>query len=257
MKLSLQLFTVKTQARKNLPETLARVAELGYRWVEPCKLRPSPQARDAFLHARTALGLGVSSAQVAYGALNRNLADEIDFLHVLDCSIAVVAMLPPAGAAGNPERLKAFCQGMNRLSRDCLREGIRLAFHHHHFEFARYGEKTGMELLLEELSGDIGFVCDTYWAQRAGIHPPALIHRLNRRLCGVHLRDGALHRGALFFKLRDCPLGDGALDIPQILEAARLAGAQYAAVEQRSAHPFEDAARSFNYAKPLLRQGEE
>lgn len=249
MHVALQLYTVRRSVKWNLDQALRQAGALGYGWVETWKLPPKRKNADILRAAAAEYRVGHQSAQIAVAAMEADFAAQVNFLHASGCGIAVAAALPLAALRGGEERLKRFCQTLNRLAERFRQEDISLAFHHHHFEFLRFGSRRGIDILLEEYSG--GFICDTYWAQRGGIAPESLIRRMGKRLVGVHLRDFSLERNGLRLYPADCPAGEGVLDIPAILQAAQQAGALYAAVEQNSRSPWRDAAKSLNYVRKL------
>lgn len=158
-------------------------------------------------------------------------------------------MLPiPIMLDGSRQAMQQFCERLNQLGRQCAEEDIRLCFHHHSFEFSRFGDRLGIHILLNELGEYVDFVCDCYWSQRVGISPESLIPQFKGRVRGIHLRDMEIVRKGFCFHGRNCPLGHGTADIPDILKAAELAGAEYAAVEQNSRNPLTDISESYQYA---------
>lgn len=249
MHVALQLYTVRRSVKHDLDKALRRTGALGYGWVETWKLPPKRASAETLRAAAAEYRVGHQSAQIAVAAMEANFASQVDFLHASGCGIAVAAMLPLKTLRSGETGLKRFCESLNRLAERFRREDITLAFHHHHFEFLRFGSRRGIDILLEEFSG--GFICDTYWAQRGGVAPETLIRRMGKRLVGVHLRDFSLQWKGFRPYPADCPAGEGTLDIPAILRAAKEAGALYAAVEQNSQSPWQDAEKSLNYLKKL------
>ena len=130
--------------------------------------------------------------------------------------------------------------------------GLHLYYHNHHFEFERFGGKTGFELLVENTDPDyVGFEIDVHWIQRAGQDPVRWIRRLAGRAELVHLKDYRIRfpegepSPDIFVKeqcIQFAEIGQGNLDMPAIIDASLEAGAVYLPIEQDQTYgrdPFE------------------
>jgi sugar phosphate isomerase/epimerase len=252
LKISLQLFTVRKYARKNLYDTLQKVCQVGYNSIEAARIGFDAKSAAAINHARQDFGLSVPSSQIKFSQLRDGFSQTLSFLQVVECGIAVVSVLPLQCILGGEEGLKRFAADMNALAERYRWEGIRLAFHHHDFEFLKYGTKRGLDILLEGTDPALVFiVSDTYWAQKGGVCPAALIRRLGKRAISIHLRDYTLLPPFFAAKPGDCRIGSGMLDIKKILTACTESGIEFISIEQDSQDPFRDITASLEYIKSL------
>lgn len=255
MKLSVQLYTLRKPARKDLYGTLCAVSAAGYHAVEAARVPFTKASAEVFRRCREESGLEVRSAQIKFHLLRDDFEAMASWMHQTGCGVAVVSVLPMDVLRGGEDALKRFCGEMNGLGGRYAQEGIRLAFHHHHYEFLKFGDRRGIDILLEGLDPKrVGFVSDTYWAQKAGANPVTLLQKMQGRLAGVHLRDFTTLRRGPFLYSSDCPVGSGLLDMAAILRQAVLSGAGYGAVEQNSRNPLEDIAASHAALEHLIAQ---
>jgi len=258
LKISLQLFTVRKYAQKNLYDTLQKIFQLGYRSIEAARIRFDAKSAAAINRARQDFGLSVLSSQIKFSQLGDDFSQTLSFLHEVECGDAVISMLPLHYIAGGEEGLERFAADMNTLAIKYQNEGIRLAFHHHDFEFLKFGSRRGLDILLEKTDPAlVFFVSDTYWAQKGGMCPAALIRRLGKRAISIHLRDYTLLPPFFATKPGDCRIGSGMLDIKEILTACTETGIEFISIEQDSNNPFYDIASSLDYVKSLIGMLEE
>jgi sugar phosphate isomerase/epimerase len=252
MKISLQLFTVRKYSQRNLYDTLRKIFQIGYKSIEAARIGFDAKSAAVINRARQDFGLSVLSSQIKFSQLNDDFSQTLSFLHEVECGNAVISMLPLHYIFGGDEGLKRFAADMNALAKRYKNEGIRLAFHHHDFEFLKFGSKRGLDILLENTDPAlVFFVSDTYWAQKGGMCPAALIRRLGKRAISIHLRDYTLLPPFFAAKPGDCRIGSGMLDIKEILTACTETGIEFISIEQDSKDPFNDIALSLGYVKSL------
>jgi inosose dehydratase len=120
-----------------------------------------------------------------------------------------------------------------------LERGIRAVLHPHAGSYIEFEDE--IEQALGDIPADVMALClDTGHTIYAGADPVALIHRHASRLEHLHLKDtraDVASRGLDFWEAIAagvfCPVGDGALDLPGVRDAFRLAGySGFATIEQ-------------------------
>jgi sugar phosphate isomerase/epimerase len=140
---------------------------------------------------------------------------------------------------------------MGRLARGLADRAIRLGYHNHDFEFAPLDGTTAWDILLAELPPDVEIELDVFWAAAGGRDPAAEIRATADRVRLLHMKDRAPGPD-----LQDAPAGEGTLDFPGIVEAARAAGVEWYIVEQDEPRaPLDDIARALHYLESLATEG--
>lgn len=165
------------------------------------------------------------------------------------------ARVPPADAFTTAEKFDLFCAVLDRLGERCRQAGIRFAYHNHFQEFARLGNGTFFDALVERCDPrNVAFEIDVCWAAHAGQDPAALITRLADRVPLIHLKDrnekapistaNVWPEGNIFAEV-----GSGVLDVPAILRAAHASGVEHVFVEQdeTTGDPLDSLAKSYAY----------
>ena len=227
--IALQLYTLPSETANDILGTLARVAEIGYRAVEFAGYGNVPAA-----DLRAALdghGLRAPSAHVPLARLEDHLPDALDELRQLGCAYAVVPFVPEDRRA-DLDAARQLAASLNCIGAACTDAGLAFAYHNHAFEFAPLpgdvGGRSLFDLLVEETDPAlVAFELDLYWIAYAGLDPLPLLQRHAGRVPLVHLKDLAPGPDRA-----DAPVGDGILPWPDLLPAARAAGAHWLIVEQ-------------------------
>ncbi len=232
-RIGMNLYTLRDFLKT--PEDIARsfekVKKIGYDNIELASLGPIENAKLAQILKDNALT--AISAHASWEGLTQEVQKEIDKYKELGCHHLVISALPPEFRS--TEGFHQFAKVANGIGQKLAAAGMTLAYHNHSFEFVKYGNQTGLEIL--RAAGDpkfLGFEIDTYWVQDGGADPAEWIHKLAGRVPMVHMKDVAVvpvekefHPKRVFAEV-----GEGNLNWPAILEACKAAKVQYYIVEQ-------------------------
>jgi sugar phosphate isomerase/epimerase len=209
--IAVQLYSLETQAKMDLPAVLEKISELGYAGVEFYGTYDIGAATLRKLMGD--LGLRFTSAHVPFPAGK-------DAHKILDEQAE--RGVPAIAWSLEPEEFSsvdAIARGLERVNEGAVnaREyGIRLAYHNHDKEFSKtFGGLTAHEVLLDLAEPDVLVELDLYWVAVGGADPAEVLRSLDDRVRFVHVKDGPA-------KSRDdlmVPVGQGSLDIPAALAA--------------------------------------
>lgn len=198
--LGVQLWSVNAEMERDVTGTLARLGMLGYREVELAGLHGLTPAAFAAAAERA----GVRPVGTHYG-LGGPLADPARCIgETRDVGAHWLGIASPepyralATGVDWPVAIRdAMTAGAWRRNADSLNElavkaqaaGLRLAYHNHPIEFARYGEQTGMDILLAHTDPAlVKWELDVAWAVAGGIDPAALLRDHRGRIRLLHAK---------------------------------------------------------------------
>jgi sugar phosphate isomerase/epimerase len=255
-RIGLQLYTVRHEAKKNLPAVLSRIKHIGYEEVETywnLYNHPAPELRRMITDA----GLEAPSGHFDYDKVERSF----EYAHQLGLRYMVCPMLPKQMQQGSLDTFKAAAEQFNKWGEQAAKAGFRFAFHNHNYEFKNYGDKTGYDVLVSETTPNlVWFELDCYWVTQAGRDPVQMINSLGNRVRLLHIKDRLpgfatsqmLNKAAEHFT----EVGTGTLDFKAIASAARSNGVKHYFVEQDevSKPVYESLATSYQGAERLLSQ---
>lgn len=183
---ALQLFSLRDEAKADYAGTLRRVAAAGY---GACEAAFGYGGLDAagLRQLLGDLGLRLASSHVGSARLKAALEDEVELNLAVGNPNLVCAELPIEDRREAPA-FHRWAETLGRLAERCRSMGARLHYHSHAFEFRRFGDRTGLEILLEGAPA-LGWEPDVYWISYAGEDPAAWIGRYADRCRLVHLKD--------------------------------------------------------------------
>jgi sugar phosphate isomerase/epimerase len=245
-RIGIQLYTVRQQVQRDLPATLARLSEIGYREVEFAGYAGrTPEQTKALL---SQYGLAAPSTHIGYDQLGANWDRALDDALARGHRYVTVPWLPDA--ARSAEASRRVADEFNRAAEAARRRGLRFAYHNHDFEFVRTGNTTPFDILLANTNPDfVDFQLDVYWAVKAGADPLALIRQHPTRFTMLHIKDSG---GPPDHKQVD--VGAGTIDFAAIL---RLDESQRSVIEHvfiehdQPADPMAFAKASFDHLSRL------
>ncbi|HUQ78285.1 MAG TPA: TIM barrel protein [Patescibacteria group bacterium] len=209
--LSIQLYAVRAALADDLNGTLARLAGLGFRRVEPYDL---VAFRDGLRAGLPAHGLAAPTAHCEL------LSGDLDAVLDAAAELGIATLVQPWAS---PDRWQTaagvgrLADELNEAARAASSRGLRIGYHNHHFELeSLIGSRHALEVFADLLAPDVALEIDTYWAFAGGADVPALLRRLGDRVVALHLKDG----DGTLDTARQVAVGSGALPIREIIAAA-------------------------------------
>ncbi|SFN39235.1 sugar phosphate isomerase/epimerase family protein [Mycetocola miduiensis] len=208
---SLQLYTVRDALAADFDGTMKRIADIGYRRVEPFNF---VDTADALVRTLGETGLTAPSTHVGLlGMEDQRPAFEAAVR--LGIGIVVDPHVEPAKWS-MVDDVAATAEKLNAAARLAADFGLRVGYHNHHFELEnRIGGRPALEYLADNLDPAVVLEVDTYWALAGGAEPVELLRRLGSRIVAIHIKDGD---GSLDPKAQ-VAVGSGTLPIPSIVDA--------------------------------------
>ena len=195
-RISIQLYTVRDQLAADFEDTLARLAEIGYRRVEHAGF--VGRTATEFRAALDAVGIWASSGHVAIpqpfnaAAWRASLRDAL----TLGSRYIVHPFFGIDFGTGEVVRDRstwaAFARDLNRAGRMARDVGLRLGYHNHNWEFFRLDDdpsRTAYDILIEETDRRyVHFEMDLFWVVRGARDPVDLLRRLDGRVRQFHVK---------------------------------------------------------------------
>lgn len=246
-RVGIQLYSVRQEMQRDLPATLARLAEIGYREVEFAGYFGRTPADVRLLLER--YRLSAPSAHLPYELLrtgwDRALDDALAAGHGY-----VTIPWTPVEQRRTLDGWRRVAEEFNRAAERARGRGLRFAYHNHDFEFVRVGDVVPFDVLLAATDPAlVSFEMDVYWVTRAGGDPLAYIRQHPTRFTMLHVKDSA---GPPNHAMVD--VGAGTIDFAAILrlDAEQRHAVQHVFVEHdQPADPMAFAKKSFDYLSAL------
>ena len=222
--LSVQLYSLREYAEKDFVSVLKRVAEIGYKGVEPAgfwNLRPSEMKKMV-----EDLGMKIYSSHSPW-ANPWNLGECMEIADILGLKRVVCGYGPDDFK--DLDTIKATAEKTCRMQEFLAANGFELFQHNHYWEFERIDGKLKYDIYAE-LCPNVKFEIDSFWSTNKGTEDPVeMLKRFADRTVLLHMKDGVCSQkaaggetvnGLLDMKIDLMPLGTGSLPIKDIVAAA-------------------------------------
>lgn len=245
MQIGAQFYTVRNfcQTKEDFAESLKKIADIGYKNIQvsgTCEYEPE------WLNSQLKKnGLKCVVTHILEKKLIEN-PNQVALDHtVFSCDNIGLGYY---SFDGTKKTINSFIATFKPVIEALNQNGKYFMYHNHASEFQKLDEKTILEHLAENFSGDmLGFILDTYWIQTAGGDPAYWIKRLSGRVPCIHLKDHTFDR-------KMAVIGEGNINFDSVFKAAELSGTEYMLVEQddcNGENPFDCLKRSYQYLNSL------
>jgi len=241
--IGLQLYTIRDAMTTDVPGSLKKVSDLGYKFVELADYNMETRkfygyVPEDFIKMVTDLGMEVigSHTQVEGAGVTldnaRTMAEDHAKLGVKYC-LQPWIVEEMRNSIATYQRMAA---NWNQIGGVMKEFGIQFGYHNHNFEFATVeGKVPYFDVMLAELDKDlVTMELDMFWTTKAGHNPVDLFNKYPGRFQLFHLKD-AYTKEAPFYeviKTDIAPVGEGVINFKEIIAAKEIAGMKYMIVEQ-------------------------
>jgi len=246
----LQLYSLRAEFPHDVPGTLDKVCQMGFRYVELAGSYGLPlEQYKAMLDQRGLKPIGMHFPYDRYVKDVEGIAREAQ---ALGLQYVGCAWIPHKGPF-DEKQCRAAAAVFNRAGEALAKHGLKFYYHNHGYEFGPYGDGTMFDLLVAETKPEfVYFQMDLLWALIPGQDPAKLFDKYGSRWLLVHLKD--LKKGVPTNNMtghtdvsNDVALGSGQMDWPAVLRAAEKAGVKYYFIEDESPTALQQIPQSLKF----------
>ena len=255
--IGLELYSVRGELARNLPNTLKTVAKLGYEVVEfysPYFKWVPAYAKDIRTQMDD-LGLRCYSTHNGFESFTpgADLARAIELNQILGVRYVILASAP--GRAAGVEGWKDFCEQLTAVVEQLKPHGLSAGYHNHQAEWAKLdnGQRI-IEFIAANTPKEFVLQLDVGTCEEAGADPVAWVKANPGRIKVMHLKDWAPGTGAEEKGYRVL-FGEGVTPWKELVAAAQsVGGIEYYLIEQEGSRfsEFETAKRCLDNWKALF-----
>ena len=244
-KLTAQLYTVRefTKTAADFRASMKKVAGIGYTAVQVSAIGPIPHEEVKAITDE--FGLAICITHVGFDYLQNDMGAAIAQHKLWACPNVAVGSMPQVYREGGEAGLKRFAKDATEVGKQLADAGLTFSYHNHSFEFARYGARTGLDVIYEE--SDPRYLMaelDTYWVQHGGGDVISWIDKLSGRMPVIHFKDMVIVEGQQTM----AEIGEGNLNWEGIIDACKSSDVEWYAIEQDICRrdPFESLKISYD-----------
>jgi sugar phosphate isomerase/epimerase len=244
-KVGLQLYSVRDLMKADLPGTLRKVAQIGYKEVEFAGyFGRSPAQIKALLKQN---GLTSPSSHIGLDILEKDSVRAFADAKSIGHSWVTMPYIPEERRKTMDDWNKII-DLLNQLGPQAKAAGLRLAYHNHDFEIRPVNGVRPLDMMLDKTDPSlVDFEMDLYWVVFGGGDPLDFFARHPHRFAMVHVKDSS---GPPDNKIVD--VGKGTIDFKKIFDQSDKAGIKHYFVEHdQPADPIATIRDSYNYLHAL------
>lgn len=252
--IGVQSYTYRNSFPKSVVATLDTIKALGITEMEGGA--PKGMTSEEFKKMCDARGIKIPSTGSSYEQLVKSPEETIKRAKALGASYVMVAWIPHQKGNFSLDNAKKAVEDFNRVGKILKDNGLTFCYHNHGYEFQPYENGTLFDYIVQNTNPDyVSFEMDILWTQHGGADPVALLKKYGNRFKLMHLKDlkkgvkGDLTGGTP--PENDVPLGQGQVDIPEILRLAKKAGIKHYFIEDESNQEYQQMPQSIAYLKSL------
>ncbi len=258
--IGIQLWTLRDTLPKDMKNVLAQVGKTGFSEVETFGFSVDKgffgtSVKD-FKSMLGDNGLKASSNHFDFNGIIKNgstdgIQSYVDAANELGSEYITIPYIVNELRGTTGDDYKKLAALINKIGVICKNGGVKLAYHNHEFEFTKFGNTNGYEILLSETDAStVDFEMDLYWVVRSGNDPLQLFEKYPGRFTMWHVKDMDLANPDL-----NTEIGQGKIDFKAIFKKAERAGMKRFFLEHESNYkpnPIQSAATSYEYIKKNL-----
>lgn len=249
--IGLQLYSVRDDMKKDATGTVAKVGEMGYKFVETAGYGNGqfygmePQAFKELCETNGLQFLGSHTGQDVPDSANweSTMAWWDEAIEAHSAAGVTWIVQPWMGQTGyeSLDGLKRYCEYFNAVGEKCNAKGIRFGYHNHANEFTTEFEGKPVYDWMLELTDPqkVMFQLDLYWIVEGGKNPVDYFNEYPGRFELWHIKDKE-ELGA-----------SGMMDFESMFAARQQSGAEYGIVEveQYNFEPLVSCEKSLEFLK--------
>jgi sugar phosphate isomerase/epimerase len=230
--IGLQLYSLRDSIMKDVPGTIEKVGEMGYKFIELADYRNGKfygMDPSEFKKLCDDNRLEIISSHVGHNAPDSSNYDAVmawwDSCITAHRTLGVKYIVQPSmedAAYDSLERLQAYCKYFNEVGLKCSNNGMKFGYHNHSKEFTAMADSATVlydYLALNTNRSLVTLEFDLYWCVQGGKNPVDYFNKYPGRFELWHIKDKA-------------EIGSsGEMDFQSIWSAAEKSGLKYGIVE--------------------------
>ncbi|RED93399.1 sugar phosphate isomerase/epimerase family protein [Marinoscillum furvescens] len=248
--IGLGLYTVRNQMAQDPKGTLEKIAEIGYKKIEPFGFdgeKVFGMTAKEFKQIADDLGLQVVSGHIDPSVFQNKFEASLDFFAEVGQQYAVWPYQP--ADQRSLDDYKMIAETLSSCAEQAKKVGVNVCYHNHDFEYELVDGEVPLYLLRDQTDKAVQFELDLYWVTKAGKKPVEEFKKFDGRVPLWHVKDMANTEQRGFAEV-----GEGIIDYKEVFANKELSGMKHFFVEQdQSADPMKSIEISFkNLTEKIL-----
>ncbi len=210
MEVSLQLYSIQEETKKDFKSSVKRVAGIGYKGVEFAGYGGlSSEELKNLLKENNLYSVG---SHTGIQIFENSFEEELAF----NKAIGSQYIICPYAETDTKEKIDKLTRLLNSAAGLAVKENIKVGYHNHANEFIEIDGKLPLDMIAENTGDNVILELDVFWAAYAGIDPIEYIKKWGGKIELIHMKQMDSLKA-------NVDMGDGILDMKKVKEAAEFA----------------------------------
>jgi sugar phosphate isomerase/epimerase len=220
-KIGIQLYTVREPLNTDFKGVLRELAAMGYQGMEFAGMYGEMEPQELAIFLRE-LKVSVCGMHLPLEDILDGGSKSYQYAKALGCRYLMTSL------CGNfVAEFDSIVEKCNEAGRIANQNGMVFAYHNHAQEFEPINGIPALDMFYSRTSPQlVKAELDTYWIKKGGGDPVAYLSKYASRLPLIHLKDMDKTDGSF------TEVGTGGIDLPGVLEIARVSAAEWVIYEQ-------------------------
>ena len=252
--IGVESYTYRNMLPKDVVGTLDLMKSLGITEFEGGV--PKGMTTEEFKKMLDERGIKVPSTGAGYEQIVKDPQEVAERAKALGASYVMVSWIPHDKSGFTLADAQKAVEDFNRVGKTLADNSLIFSYHTHGYEFVPYQDGTLFDYLVKNTDPRyVSFEMDVLWTAFGGGDPVALLNKYGNRWKLMHLKDlkkgvkGDLTGGTAHEN--NVVLGEGQLNLPAVLKAAKKVGIKHYFIEDESNQEATNVPLSIAYLKGL------
>jgi sugar phosphate isomerase/epimerase len=249
----IQLYSFRNEMKTDVEGTLAKVKAMGFTMVEAAGYNWKSAAEFKTMLDQN--GFKNVSFFADYNKIKTDMASVIADAKTLNAQYVIIGWIPHQKDFTLEDCNNAI-KDFNDWGQKLSKEGLKLAYHVHGYEFQPHGKGTWMDKIMAETKPQfLKIEMDVFWIVHPGQDPVAFLKKYGKRIELMHMKDMQKGvKGDLTGHAdveTNVTLGTGSIDFTAIVREARKQGVKYLFIEDESSRSLEQVPVSLKFLNSI------
>lgn len=210
MEISLQLYSIHEETKKDFIGSVKKVAQIGFRGVEFAGYGNLTNEEQKQLLTET--GLYSVGTHCGLQTFTDSFEEELEYSRAIGSKYIIC----PYARLDTMDQIEYMAQVLNEASEKAAKFGMKVGYHNHDHEFEMIDGQYALDILAQKTNDNVVLELDVFWVAYAGVDPVEYIRKWGKRVELIHIKQMDQNKANV-----DIP--EGIIDMKQIKEAAQYA----------------------------------
>lgn len=210
MEVSLQLYSINEETKKDFRKSIEQVGKIGYKGVEFAGYGGlSAEEMAVLLKENNLYSIG---SHCGLQVLEETLEEELDYSKAIGSEYIIC----PGANVDTREEVDHLVQVLNAAAEKASKLNIKVGYHNHAHEFVKIDGTYALDLIAEKTNDNVILELDVFWVAYAGIDPIEYIKKWGNKVELIHIKQIDENKA-------NVDVADGVIDMKKVKEASEYA----------------------------------